>query len=189
MKILFINISDTRGGAAKAAFRVGQYLKSEYKTKNLFLVRNKYSNDENVIQTRKNKIQAFVERWVNIFFNLVGLQYFYLPFSPKFIINKTKEFKPDIISLNNTIGGYFKTSDLKKISDIAPVVWTFHDMWPFTANAAQTFGDESWKQLKAGKKEKNDRTVLSMNVEEERENRYGQSISRTSPSHSAGNRQ
>ncbi|MFC2135300.1 glycosyltransferase [Bacteroidota bacterium] len=150
MKILFINISDIQGGSAKAAFRLGHALEKDYKTENLFLVRTKKSDADNVLQTRQNKFRYLVERCINIGMNLLGLQYQWLPFSPKFILRKAREFKPDVISLQNTIGGYFRTKDLIKLSQIAPIVWTLHDMWAFTGNAAHTFGDESWKEMKTG---------------------------------------
>jgi len=154
MKILFINISDVVGGSAKAAYRLGKELEKNYKTENLFLVRTKKSNDSNVLQTRRNKFHHIIERGFNILMNLVGLQYQWLPFSPRFILKKAKEFQPDVISLHNTIGGYFRTKDLIKLSKIAPIVWTLHDMWAFTGNAAHTFGNESWKEMKTGKDEK-----------------------------------
>lgn len=154
MKILFINISDIQGGSAKAAYRLGKQLEKDYNTKNLFLVRSKYSNDPNVLQTRQNRFEHLVERCVNIFMNLIGLQYQWLPFSPKFILKKAKEFKPDIISLHNTIGGYFRTKDLVELSQVAPIVWTLHDMWAFTRNGAHTYGDESWRELKTFPRER-----------------------------------
>jgi glycosyltransferase involved in cell wall biosynthesis len=86
--------------------------------------------------------------------NKLGLQYKWFPFSSRFIVKKVKALDPDIISLHNIHGGYFKTSLLKKLSKIAPIVWTLHDMWGFTGNASHTFGDDSWKRLKAGKGEK-----------------------------------
>ena len=149
MKILFINISDIKGGSAKAAYRLGRDLEERYKTENLFLVRNKLTKDKNVLQTRKSGFQAIFERITNIFMNYLGLQYKWLPFSPKFILRKAREFKPDVISLHNTIGGYFRTKDLIELSKIAPVVWTLHDMWAFTGNAAHTFGNEAWKVLES----------------------------------------
>jgi len=149
MKILFINISDIQGGSAKAAFRLGQQLERNFNTKNLFLVRTKLSNEKNVLQTRQNQIEHFFERAINIFMNLIGLQYQWLPFSPKFVLKKAAEFQPDIISLHNTIGGYFRTKDLAKLSNIAPIVWTMHDMWPITRNCAHTFGDESFTKMKS----------------------------------------
>lgn len=154
MRILFINISDVSGGSAKAAYRLGSALKQSGQHEIKFLVRSKFSTDNNVISTRSNKLKGLAERGINILFNLLGLQYQWLPFSPKVVLKTAREFQPDIISLHNTIGGYFVTNDLIELSKIAPIVWTLHDMWAFTGNAAHTFGDDSWKQMKTAKGEK-----------------------------------
>lgn len=148
MKILFINISDIIGGAAIAARRLGRGLEKYHNTENFFVVRNKKSSDRNVFPTRKNQFEQTAERWFNIFSNMLGLQYQYLPFSPRVILQKTREIKPDIISLHNTLGGYFTTRLISELSKAAPIVWTLHDMWAFTGNAAHTFGDTSWMQMK-----------------------------------------
>lgn len=150
MKILFINISDIKGGSSIIAYNLNKYLEDKYRTRNLLLVRDKFTTDANVIQTRKNKFEKRVEWGTNIFFNAIGLQYKFLPFSPGRILKAAREFKPDVINLHNPIGGYFKTSDLVALSEVAPVVWTLHDMWPMTGNAAHTFGNEEWKNLKSG---------------------------------------
>jgi glycosyltransferase involved in cell wall biosynthesis len=154
MKILFINAQDNRGGAAVAPYRLSKGLESLFHTENYFIVGKKHSADSNVFCTRQKDYQAAVEFLTDKVFNKLGLQYQYFPFSTGAILNKAREFKPDIISLHNTHEGYFKTSLLKKLSRLAPIVWTLHDMWSFTANAVNTFGDESWKQMKSGKGEK-----------------------------------
>lgn len=148
MKILFINISDIIGGAAIAATRLGDGLEKYFNTENYFVVRTKRSEKENVFPTRKNGFEQSFERWFNIATNILGLQYQMLPISPSVIRRKIEEIKPDIISLHNTLGGYFTIGMFEEISRSAPVVWTLHDMWAFTGNAAHTFGDESWKQMK-----------------------------------------
>lgn len=150
MKIIFINISDIRGGSAIIAYNLAKKLEKDYRTNNILLVRTKYSQDSNVIQTRRNKFQDRVEWITNIFFNAIGLQYKVLPFSPRYILKVVNEFKPDVINLHNPIGGYFRINDLIKLSNIAPVVWTLHDMWAITGNASHTLGNENWKNLKAG---------------------------------------
>lgn len=149
MKILFINISDIRGGASIIAYNLAKYLETEYHTENLFLVRDKLTDDNNIIQTTGSRFEAKIERATNIVFNAIGQQYKFLPFSPRTILKTVKEFKPDIINLHNPIGGYFRIKDLIYLSGIAPVVWTLHDMWAFTGNAAHTFGNEEWKKLKS----------------------------------------
>lgn len=154
MKILFINAQDTKGGASIAPYRLSKALEKYYSTENYFIVGKKHSNDSNIFCTRKNDIQFFIELLTDKILNKLGLQYQYFPFSTGFILKKAREINPDIISLHNTHEGYFKTAILKKLSKIAPIVWTLHDMWSFSANAVHTFGDESWKQLKSGKGEK-----------------------------------
>ena len=79
--------------------------------------------------------------------NLIGAQYLFFPFSRRRILKLVKEIKPDVISLHNTHPGYFQVSLLAEISALCPIVWTLHDMWSFTGNAAHTFGDESWRTL------------------------------------------
>jgi glycosyltransferase involved in cell wall biosynthesis len=161
MKILFINTVDTEGGAAIAAYRLNKELEKSYGTENCMIVGKKVSNDANVFATHEHKsdtvreTKTFIEFLLNKIFNKLGLQYRCFPFSSRAIMKKARAFKPDIISLHNIHGGYFRTPLLKKLSKIAPIVWTLHDMWAFTANAAHTFGDESWKHLKKGKGEKN----------------------------------
>ncbi len=159
MKILFINLKDIEGGAALAAYRLSKGLESYFHTENYFIVKEKRSSDTNIYATidkqseTLREVMKFIEFLVDRLFNKFGYQYYYFPFSSRFILKKARELQPDIISLHIIHGGYFKTSLIKKLSRIAPVVWTLHDMWPITGNAAHTFGDESWKQLKTNKAE------------------------------------
>lgn len=159
MKVLFINLKDVDGGAALAAYRLSKGLELFYHTENYFVVKEKHCGDNNIFATidkaseSLGKIMIFIEFMVDRVLNKLGFQYYYLPFSPGFVLKKARELKPDIISLHIIHGGYFKTSLIKKLSKIAPIVWTLHDMWPFVGNAAHTFADESWKQLKTSKEE------------------------------------
>lgn len=154
MKTLFINKYDTFGGAAKAAFRLNLGLRKYFNYDNHFLVGIKVSNLDYVFETREMGFENLVERGINLATNLIGFQYKWFPFSTSKIVSVVPKLKPDIISLHNIHGGYFKTSLIKELSKYAPVVWTLHDMWAFTANAAYTLGDDSWKSLKSGANEK-----------------------------------
>lgn len=154
MKTLFINKYDIFGGAAKAAFRLNLGLRKYLNYENYFLVGIKKSNLDYVFETRKSGFENFVERGINLVSNKLGLQYKWFPFSTSRIVSIVDELRPNIISLHNIHGGYFKTSLIKELSRYAPIVWTLHDMWAFTANAAYTLGDDSWKSLKAGQNEK-----------------------------------
>lgn len=154
MKIAIINISDRSGGSGIAAYRTAEALEKYHGHELFYLVRTKTLDQANIYQTTGNNFKAKVERLFNIGMNLLGLQYVWLPFSPWFILNKLEEIQPDVVWINNTVGGYFMTSHIRTIAKKYKVVWTLHDMWAFTANGAHTFGDESWKQLKAAKGER-----------------------------------
>ncbi len=164
MKILFINKYDITGGAGITANRLANALEKYYKTENHFLVGIKKSDNQKVFTTRSAGLQNTIERSVNLIFNAAGLQYKWLPFSTKKILEHARDFKPDVISLHNIHGGYFKTSLLTQLSKIAPIYWTLHDMWAFTANAAHTYGDESWKKLKAGRQERKHFPQIGLNT-------------------------
>lgn len=160
MKILFINHKDIEGGAAVAAYRLHRGLSKYHETRNSFIVSKKYSGAANVFTPWDHRGETsvelcrFIEFMTDRILNKFGFQYYSFPFSTPFILKKARDIQPDIISLHNIHGGYFKTSLIKKLSAIAPVVWTLHDMWAFTSNAAHTFGDQSWKEMKPGKDEK-----------------------------------
>jgi glycosyltransferase involved in cell wall biosynthesis len=164
MKVLFINTTDISGGAAIAAYRLAKGLKSYCSTNNYFLVAEKKSQDKNVFQTTANQLQRFTERIVGKITNIFGMQYQWFPFSTNTILKATLDLKPDIISLHNTHGNYFKTSLIKELSKLAPIVWTLHDMWSFTGNPAHTFGDESWKFMESPKNYKHIPPSIGINT-------------------------
>jgi glycosyltransferase involved in cell wall biosynthesis len=147
MRVLFINQYDSRGGAAVVARRLKRVLSAEGDITCRSLVAYKSGDDDTVFRIR-SKPAEMTERVIDRVFNKAGYQYQFFPFSSSSILRAIKEYRPDIISLHNSHGGYFQTTLLKKISALAPVVWTLHDMWSFTGNSAHTFGDESWKQLR-----------------------------------------
>ena len=146
MKILFINTYDNFGGAAIAAWRLSKGLKKYYSTRNIFIVGNKKSEESNVFATTPSKIHWGIERIIDRITNKLGLQYQWFPFSRKTILKISKETKPDIISLHNSHGGYFEISLLKKLSKIAPIVWTLHDMWCFTGHCTHAYDCQKWQK-------------------------------------------
>lgn len=152
MKVLFINKYDITGGAGVASFRLHQGLERFCSTTNSFVVGSKRSSDPRIAASR-NAIGEFIERSLNVILNAVGLQYVVFPFSSRTIVRVAKRLRPDVISLHNIHGGYFNTSLLPRLSTIAPIVWTLHDMWAFTGSAAHTFGDLSWKMMQTGNDE------------------------------------
>ena len=134
MNILQINTADIRGGAAKVAhYLQNELIKREHKS--FMLVSRKYSSDENVKLIRPD--YGWRKR-------ILKKLTFYLAddldFSPSGHILKMPEFKnADIVHCHNLHTNYFNLNTLEKISQIKPIVWTFHDMWPLTAHCAHSF--------------------------------------------------
>ena len=140
MNILQINTVDNRGGAAQIAFQLHTELRKMGHRSSMFVGR-KYSDDPDVhilndMMSFSGKVRRKLAYWLA---NDIDI------FSSDHIL-KTKEFeKADIVHCHNLHSNYFNLATLKKISALKPVVWTFHDMWPFTAHCAHSFDGKMQK--------------------------------------------
>lgn len=135
MNSLILNTFDSQGGAAIATYRLHSGLRSIGVDAHM-LVQGKKTDDFSVIgpSTRWQKIQA-VFRWH--FDSLVAALYrkrekvlFSSAWLPENLASNVKKFHPDIVHLFWVNGGFFRIETLKKFK--RPIVWTLHDMWPFT---------------------------------------------------------
>jgi glycosyltransferase involved in cell wall biosynthesis len=136
MKVLIINISDTHGGAARAAYNLHSSLLAE-KVDSQMLVRDKHSGDY--------RVHGF-NYGFNKFFNMIRSTLDSLPL--KFYKNKSRTMfssawlplsgvarrinalDADIVHLHWICGAMMSIEELASIK--APIVWSLHDMWPFT---------------------------------------------------------
>jgi glycosyltransferase involved in cell wall biosynthesis len=148
MRILFINTVDQGGGAAIVMQRLIKGLIQSYATENLVLVKEKKGCSQDTLPLLTNPAQIISEKIIDRLTRKTGLLYQFFPFSSNRLVNVARSFRPHIINLHNTQSGYFATPLIARLSKIAPIVWTLHDMWSFTANAAHTFGNMSWRELK-----------------------------------------
>jgi len=144
MKVLFINTADVKGGAALLADSIAELLIKKHGLEIHFLVSEKFSDKDNVVQTRSKPVW-FLEKCFSKITSLTGFQYYFIPISSSKILKYASVFKPDLIHLHNIHGGYFQTNLIPKLSKIAPIVWTFHDMFPITGHCAHSFECEKWK--------------------------------------------
>ena len=137
MKILQINTADTRGGAAKVAYRLGKELERTGHKTSMF-VGQKFSDDKNIflLNNKKSLGMRIRKKLAYYFANDIDL------FNSDKILNTQKFKEADIIHCHNLHSYYFNLNTLKKISRLKPVVWTFHDMWPITAHCAHSFGGD-----------------------------------------------
>jgi glycosyltransferase involved in cell wall biosynthesis len=140
--ILFINHSDSHGGAAKACFRLFSFVRDQgFQVK--MLVREKISNDPDVIdfreferkglsgmiyrllwkagnRFRKNKWKKYPEK-ENIFLN---------DLSSVSLKKAIESINPGIIHLHFIANRFLNPADL--ISFRGKIIWTLHDSWAFT---------------------------------------------------------
>lgn len=135
MKILSVSFSDIRGGAARAAYRLHRGL-CLTGVDSLMLVQQKDSDDQRVVSPSTRTGKGFA---------ILGPELDRLPASlypnrvygnwsvnwlPNGTVAKINSLKPDLCHLNWVGNGMLPMAQIQGIK--CPVVWTFHDMWPFT---------------------------------------------------------
>jgi glycosyltransferase involved in cell wall biosynthesis len=108
------------------------------------LVKNKKSGEPNVIWSQKgiaNKFDKIISTISNsplrlypernpAIFSPEGL--------PDSLAAKVEKIKPNIINLHWVCGGYMQVESVPKFNK--PLVWTLHDMWPFTGGCHYSEG-------------------------------------------------
>lgn len=150
MKVFIVNTSDIIGGASRAAYRLHSALLVNG-IDSTMVVQSKFSDDHTVLapSTKIQKTMAVIRPTLD---NLPLLLYKnrkkmlfspnWLPFSP--VATQINAIKPDIVHLHWLGGGMMRIEDIAKIN--APIVWSLHDMWPFTggchyADACDAFNE------------------------------------------------
>ena len=136
MKILIVNISDTEGGASRAAYRLHRSLLDHDIDSNMLVLQKNsddftlLSDDGKIAQYLNIVRPALDNLFVKFSSNRKGAQFSpsLLPFSP--ILNEINRIKPDIVHLHWINRGMLNIKDIGKIH--FPIVWSLHDMWPFT---------------------------------------------------------
>lgn len=136
MKVLIVNASDIDGGAARAAYRLHKALLDQGVDSQM-LVQSKSSDDFTVhgpmtkIRKVLGKLRPFLDSLPVRFYKNQAKALFspsWLPFSD--IVSRINQINPDVVHLHWVAGGMMRIEDITKIK--APIVWSLHDMWPFT---------------------------------------------------------
>ncbi|MEL7227721.1 MAG: glycosyltransferase, partial [Cyanobacteria bacterium J06576_12] len=145
LKALIVNTSDTEGGAARAAFRLHQGLHQRRlsgsgatKVDAQMLVQAKQSDDRNVLGTSAASGLGRAATGLKLTLDQLPLkrypQHDGTKFSSQWIPDRVtrtvKQINPDVINLHWINNGYLKIETLARWQK--PIVWTLHDMWPFT---------------------------------------------------------
>ena len=138
MRVLIINTSERTGGAAIAASRLMDALRNNGIQAKM-LVRDKQTNQITVIGLKKSlwRIWQFVwERviiWKENHFKKYNLFEIDIANTGTDITNLPEFKEADVIHLHWINQGMLSLKDIHRIVESGkPIVWTMHDMWPFT---------------------------------------------------------
>ena len=141
MKILLIGKHPRTGGAAIASTRLLEALKAR-QVEVKMLVQEGGTEKEGIFSTTK----GMMKRWINLFRfimeRLVFLRQersksirflFSLANTGESIAGNKHVIEADVIHLHWINAGFLSLKSLRKLFQMGkPMVWTFHDMWPFT---------------------------------------------------------
>ncbi len=144
MKILHLSTSDIDGGAAKAAYRLHQGL-NKVGVSSQMLVRDKQTSSKAVVR------DTSVMTKLGPIFNRLPLRkyperdsvMFSSQWFPDSLTQAISAINPDIVQLHWVCNGFLQIETLKKINK--PIVWTLHDMWPFTGGCHYTQGCDRYQ--------------------------------------------
>lgn len=131
MKILSLSTSDLDGGAARAAYRLHQSLQAIGITSQM-LVRGKTSADQTVIAERSllTKLGPPANSFPLKLYPQRDRALFSTQWFPDAMVQKVHDLNPDLVHLHWIGNGFLQIETLAKLKK--PLVWTLHDMWPFT---------------------------------------------------------
>jgi glycosyltransferase involved in cell wall biosynthesis len=136
MNVLHLSTSDINGGAARATYRLHQGLQTAGVSSKI-LVQEKYSNDETIIAPQIRLFQGIAR--AKLSFDALPLKFypqrdqstlFSLQWLPDRVMAQVAQIRPDIVNLHWVSGGFTQIETLAKFK--CPLIWTIHDMWPFT---------------------------------------------------------
>jgi glycosyltransferase involved in cell wall biosynthesis len=139
VRIAHISTSDCRGGAAKAAYRLHQGLVS-IGVDSHFIVQEKATDDARVhrpsnlygkvIAKLSAKLEEFDAKKVK------GTQWFSFARGWDQLNAQLARLQPDVINFHWINKGFVRLETLQRLA--YPIVWTLHDMWPFTGGCHYT---------------------------------------------------
>lgn len=149
MKALIVNTYDINGGAARAAYRLHQGLQ-KIGVQSQMLVQKKNSTDSNVISLEfKGKrmwaaLRSELDAWpVNRYKNKSqgSFSSAWLPFAGA--VKMINSSDVDVVHLHWIAGGFLRPEDIAQINK--PIIWSLHDMWPFTGGCHYDEGCGSYQ--------------------------------------------
>ncbi len=150
MKILLVNESDTKGGAARAAYRLCAGLQG-IGCDCRMLVQRRLGNDPVVIGPGPGLkgCLSLIRPYVDLLPSRLYPGRKRALFSTAFLggaqlLDTIGKLVPDLVHLHWICHGFVRLSTLAMID--RPIVWTLHDMWPFTGGCHYDAGCNGYKK-------------------------------------------
>ncbi|SCY89945.1 glycosyltransferase, partial [Desulfoluna spongiiphila] len=136
LKIVIVNTTDIKGGAARAAFRLHSGLRGIHTNSNYY-VQYQHSKDRYTISEASNPkklvnlIRPSIDSIPLHFYPQKKDTFFSLCWVPRVFDQSARYLSSyDIVHLHWTCNAFIPINELKHYN--RPIVWTLHDMWPFT---------------------------------------------------------
>lgn len=135
MKVASFSLNDTKGGAARAAFRLHCGVRAHGIDSRMF-VREKTSDNRHVLSPTATGdiLRTTIAYRIDQFPLRRYPERQALPFSTSLWqhnqLRRCEQFNPELLHLHWVNAGYIGIEDLGNAR--RPVVWTMHDMWPIT---------------------------------------------------------
>jgi glycosyltransferase involved in cell wall biosynthesis len=147
VRIVSLNMSDSQGGAAKAAYRLHLGLKNLKKLKVVsnWFVERKTVNDAYVDELSGTIFPGSVLRNLRPYLDNLPVEfyrnrrrtYWDVGWLPRRVSSRIKPLRPDIVHLHWICHGFVPIAEIRRF--IWPIVWTFHDSWAFTGGCHVPF--------------------------------------------------
>ncbi len=143
MKILMVNTSFNRGGAALIARTLCQSLNKKSEFESYFA----YGRGKKADVERTIKFAYLLEVYFQgLLTRCFGLQGYGSWFSTRELEKLIIKEKFDLIHLHNLHGYYLNINFINFLSELkSSIVWTLHDGWSMTGRCAYLFDCEQWK--------------------------------------------
>lgn len=137
MKMVVVEINSVKyGSTGNIAKGISEYLKEQGYEAHLFVPRGRHNGyfckEENI-----HLFGTFFAEDIHIAVGrLTGLSGFFSVFSTLSLISKIKKINPSVVHLHNLHNSYINLPILFFFlkRNKFPIVWTFHDCWPFTGH-------------------------------------------------------
>lgn len=146
--VLHVNVTDLKSGAGRATYRLHQGLCSMGVASEM-LVQAKLSHDDTVHGPHTALGRAFsIARTLPDSLPLKiypqrRAPLFSLQWIPDTLAGRVRRFAPHLVNLHWVCRGLMQISTLGKLP--GPIVWTMHDMWPFTGGCHISFGCDRYQ--------------------------------------------